>query len=79
MELNFEGLEMHKWNIPRDKFWRVDEKNRVPSPIYNRNVHQKCSNVKKLSKQARGFENTVMYNCKMKKNNFEGIYLNKQI
>ena len=27
MELNFEGLEMQKWNIPKDKAQRVDEKN----------------------------------------------------
>ena len=29
MELNFEGLEMQKWNIPMDRTWRVDEKNAV--------------------------------------------------
>ena len=27
--LNFEGLEMQKWNIPTDRAWRVDEKNGV--------------------------------------------------
>ena len=26
MELNFEGLEMQKWNIPTDGALRVDEK-----------------------------------------------------
>ena len=32
MELNFEGLEMQKWNIPT---WaqRVDEKNGVDCPV----------------------------------------------
>ena len=29
MELNFEGLEMQKWNIPTDRAQRVDEKNGV--------------------------------------------------
>ena len=29
MELNFEGLEMQKWNIPMDRARRVDEKNGV--------------------------------------------------
>ena len=29
MELNFEGLEMQKWNISTDKAQRVDEKNGV--------------------------------------------------
>ena len=29
MELNFEGLEMQKWNIPMDRTWKVDEKNAV--------------------------------------------------
>ena len=29
MELNFEGLEMPKWNIPTDRADRVDEKNGV--------------------------------------------------
>ena len=28
-ELNFEGLEMQKWNIPTDRAQRVDEKNGV--------------------------------------------------
>ena len=27
MELNFEGLEMWKWNIPTDRAQRVHEKN----------------------------------------------------
>ena len=27
--LNFEGLEMQKWNMPTDRAWRVDEKNWV--------------------------------------------------
>ena len=27
MELNFEGLEMEKWNIPTDRAQRVDGKN----------------------------------------------------
>ena len=26
MELNFEGLEMQKWNIPTDRVQRVDKK-----------------------------------------------------
>ena len=29
MELNFDGLEMQKWNIPMDIVQRVDEKNGV--------------------------------------------------
>ena len=29
MELNFEGLEMQKWNIPTDRVQREDEKNGV--------------------------------------------------
>ena len=29
MELNFEDLEMQKWNIPMDRTQRVDEKNGV--------------------------------------------------
>ena len=29
MELNFEGLEMQKWNIPTDIIQRVDEKDGV--------------------------------------------------
>ena len=29
MELNFEGLEMQKWNIPTNGALRVDEKNGV--------------------------------------------------
>ena len=29
MELNFEGLEIQKWNIPTVKARRVDEKNGV--------------------------------------------------
>ena len=29
MELNFEGLDMHKWNIPTGTAQRVDEKNRI--------------------------------------------------
>ena len=29
MELNFEGLEMQKWNIPTDRAQRVDGKNGV--------------------------------------------------
>ena len=29
MELNFEGLEMQKWNIPSDRAQRIDEKNGV--------------------------------------------------
>ena len=29
MELNFEGLEMQKWNIPRVRAQRVGEKNGV--------------------------------------------------
>ena len=31
-ELNFEGPEMQKWNIPTDTAQRVDEKNGVISP-----------------------------------------------
>ena len=27
IEVNFEGLEMQKWNIPTDRVQRVDEKN----------------------------------------------------
>ena len=27
MELNFEGLEMQKWNIAKDRAQRVDKKN----------------------------------------------------
>ena len=27
--MNFEGLEIQKWNIPTDRTWRVDEKNGV--------------------------------------------------
>ena len=27
MELNFEGLQMQKWNIPTDRAQRLDEKN----------------------------------------------------
>ena len=26
IKLNFEGLEMHKWNIPIDRVQRIDEK-----------------------------------------------------
>ena len=29
MELNFEGLEMQKWNVSTDRGWRVDKKNGV--------------------------------------------------
>ena len=29
MELNFEGLEIQKWNIPTDRAQRFDEKNGV--------------------------------------------------
>ena len=29
MELNFEVLEMQKWNIPTDRAKRADEENRV--------------------------------------------------
>ena len=29
MELNFEGLEMQKWNIPTDRVQRTDEENGV--------------------------------------------------
>ena len=29
MELNFEGLEIQKWNIPTNRTRRVDEKNGV--------------------------------------------------
>ena len=29
MKFKFEGLQMRKWNIPIDRAWRVDEKNRV--------------------------------------------------
>ena len=29
MELNFEGYEMQKWNIPTDRAQRIDEKNGV--------------------------------------------------
>ena len=29
MELNFEGFEMQKWNIPADRAQRVDEKNGI--------------------------------------------------
>ena len=29
MKLNFEGLEMQKWNIPTDRTQGVDEKNRI--------------------------------------------------
>ena len=29
MEMNFENLDMQKWNIPTDKAQRVDEKNGV--------------------------------------------------
>ena len=29
IELNFEGLEIQKWNIPTDRTQRVDEKNGV--------------------------------------------------
>ena len=29
MELNFEGLEMQKWNIPTDRTQKADEKNGV--------------------------------------------------
>ena len=29
MELNFEGFEMQKWNIPTDRAQRVDGKNKV--------------------------------------------------
>ena len=29
MELNFEGLEMQKWNIPMDRSQRIEEKNGV--------------------------------------------------
>ena len=29
IELNFEGLEMQKWNIPANRARRVDEKNGV--------------------------------------------------
>ena len=28
-DMNFEGLEIQKWNIPTDRTWRVDEKNGV--------------------------------------------------
>ena len=28
-ELNFDGLQMQKWNIPMDRAQRVDEKNGV--------------------------------------------------
>ena len=27
MELNFEGLQMQKWNIPMDRAWRGDQNN----------------------------------------------------
>ena len=33
MELNFEDLEMQKWNIPTDKAQRVDEKNSAISLV----------------------------------------------
>ena len=29
MELNFEGLEMQKWNVSTDRGWTVDKKNGV--------------------------------------------------
>ena len=29
MKLNFEGLEMRRWNIPTDKAQEVDDKNGV--------------------------------------------------
>ena len=29
MKPNFEGLEMQKWNIPKDRAQRVDEKKKV--------------------------------------------------
>ena len=29
MKLNFEGLEMQKWNIPTNRAWKADEKNRI--------------------------------------------------
>ena len=29
MKLNFEGLEMQKWNIPRDKTQKADKKNGI--------------------------------------------------
>ena len=29
IELNFQGLEMHKWNIPTQRAGRVDDKNGV--------------------------------------------------
>ena len=29
MELNFEGIEMKKWNIPTDRGYRVNEKNGI--------------------------------------------------
>ena len=29
MELNFEGLETNKWNIPKDRAQKLDEKNGV--------------------------------------------------
>ena len=35
MELNFEGLEIKKWNIPTDRAQRVDEKYGVISPTYH--------------------------------------------
>ena len=33
MELNFEDLEMQKWNIPTDEAQRVDEKNSAISLV----------------------------------------------
>ena len=47
------------------------------SPVYSRNVHQKCSNIKKLYQQTRVFENNML--LQNKKNNFKIIYINKQI
>ena len=29
IELNVEGLEMQKWNIPTQRAWRINEKNGV--------------------------------------------------
>ena len=29
MELNFEGLETNKWNIPKDRAQKLDEENGV--------------------------------------------------
>ena len=35
MKLNFEGLEMQKWNIPKDTAQRINEKNGVSSVYFS--------------------------------------------